>query len=148
MFLGSHSKRPWVSVCVVLAGWSLAAVVGCGGSEPFKMIPVSGKITYDDGSLISAARLRLEFKPQAKPIDPKTHPRPGSAEVNVKDGTFGSGKFQATTHIFGDGLIIGKHKVTAFSYDRQDNPTELAVTPSEITVGPESTEFKFTVKRR
>lgn len=143
MLRGHHCKGLRAPARSGLAGLLLAVAAGCGSSEPFELLPVSGKVTYGDGTLISAARIRLEFTPQVKPRDPKTHPRPGSAEVNVADGTFSV----ATTHKYGDGLVVGRHKVELFRYDDQEVPTELDVSPSEITVGPESTEFYFKVDR-
>ncbi|MHC4178802.1 MAG: hypothetical protein ACYSWU_14925 [Planctomycetota bacterium] len=143
MFSDKHLTRAWPSAGVVLA-WLLCGLAGCGSGEPFDMLPVSGKVTYEDGSLISAARVEVTFGPQAKPIDGKTYPRPGRAEVNVADGTFS----EVTSHKYGDGLVLGKHKIKVFSYDQNNVPTELAVEPSEIEVGPGSTEFEFTVKKR
>ena len=143
MFSGNRLR--WAGV---LVGAGLAClfcgVVGCGSGEPFDMLPVSGKVTYQDQSLRSAARIEVVFEPQAEPIDRKTHPRPGRAAVTVADGTFSA----ATSHKYGDGLVVGKHKVRVFSYDKNDVPTELVVTPSEIEVGPESTQFAFSVKKR
>lgn len=84
----------------------LAGAAGCN-SEPFAMVPVSGSVKYDDGSLIEAERIVVCFAPQAGPLDAKTHPLPGRADVNVADGSFQ----QATSHKWGDGLIRGEHKV-------------------------------------
>jgi hypothetical protein len=130
------------AVGVVLA-WLLCGVVGCGSGEPFDMLPVSGKVTYEDGSPISAARIEVTFEPQVEPIDQKTHARHGVAEVNVKDGTFS----KAASRKPGDGLVVGRHKVRVFSYDKQEKRSECQVTPSEIEVGPESTEFHFKVQK-
>jgi len=143
MFSGSHFGRLRPSVGVV-SGLLLCGVIGCGGSEPFKLLPVSGKVTYEDGSLISASRIEVVFEPQAAPIDPKTYPRPGRAEVKAADGTFA----EATSHKYGDGVVVGKHKVKVIIYDQKETPTELQVTPSEIEVGPGRTEFEFRVKKR
>jgi hypothetical protein len=132
--------RPWV---VGVSGLLLCGAIGCS-REPFKLVPISGKVTYEDGSLIPAARMEVAFDPQAKPIDPKTHPRPGRAEVNVADGTFS----EATSHKYGDGVVAGKHKVRVIIYDQNETPTELQVTPSEIEVDPDNTEFEFRVKKR
>jgi hypothetical protein len=143
MFSGSQFGRLRVSVGMVSA-LLFCGVIGCGGSEPYKLIPVSGKVTYDDGSLISAARIELVFQPQAEPLDPKTFPRPGRAEVNPADGTFSA----ATSHKYGDGLVVGKHKVKVIIYDQKETPTELQVTPAEIEVARGQTEFDFQVKKR
>ena len=84
----------------------LATAVGCK-REPYACVPVSGKVTYEDGSLIPAERIRLIFVSQAPPANPKAYPRDGSAMVNVKTGTFD----WATTYDRKDGLIAGEHKV-------------------------------------
>ena len=91
------------------AAFGLALLAGCGSPEPFELIKVSGKITYEDGTLIPAEGnyVRLTFYPQSPPLDSKTHPRPGTAEVDLLDGTFTC----ATTRRSGDGLTAGKHKV-------------------------------------
>jgi hypothetical protein len=142
MLSRSHFGRIW-SWAGVLSTLLLCGVIGCGASEPFRLIPVKGKVTYQDGSLIRAARIEVMFLPEAKPIDAKTHPRPGRAEVNPADGTFS----EATSHKYGDGLVAGKHKVKVIVYDKHEVPTELQVTPSEIEVSPENTEFDFRVKK-
>ena len=104
------------------AGCLLAFLAGCGAKEPFQHVPVSGKVTYDDGSLIPVDGLMLMFIPQTGPIDPKTYPRPGTAVVDKATGTFSS----ATTHKANDGLVRGKHKVTLFA------PNNRPLTPSVV----------------
>jgi hypothetical protein len=90
-------------VCCLLAG--------CGSSgEPYTPIRVSGKVVYDDGSPIPTPGMQLIFDPEAPPLDAKTFPRKGVADVGA-DGTFS----QATTFKPGDGLIPGKHRVTIFA---------------------------------
>jgi hypothetical protein len=88
---------------------STLAVCGCGNSgDPFSYVPASGKITYEDGSLIPASDLHLNFISEKPPVDSKTYPRVGMARVDVASGKFGT----PTTHKANDGLIRGKHKVT------------------------------------
>jgi hypothetical protein len=84
-----------------------AGAIGCSGGSPYDIVEVSGTVTYEDGSLIPADSIMLKFDPQAAPLDTKTHPRKGFADVNVSDGSF---QF-ATTHKYADGLVAGKHKV-------------------------------------
>ena len=114
----------------LLLGWALVSLVsGCGGgSEPFSYKKIKGKVTYDDGSLIPAARIRVVFVPENMntPLaDGKTYPRPGTAELNVADGTFSS----VTTHLPDDGVIPGKMKVQILPEDKDEKP--LAVVPPE-----------------
>ncbi|MBL9161760.1 MAG: hypothetical protein JNL18_03355 [Planctomycetaceae bacterium] len=99
-------RSRWAIACVV------GLVAGCSGSNPYDLVDVSGKVSYDDGSLIPAGSIMLKFNPEAPPLDAKTHPRKGFALVNVSDGTFAS----ATTHKNADGLVAGKHKVLVVAY--------------------------------
>ncbi len=85
---------------------ALAIAPGCH-REPYSCVKVSGKVTYEDGSLIPADRIEVAFFPQTPPIDPKTPPKAGSAEADGKTGAFA----YATTFIRGDGIIVGEHKV-------------------------------------
>lgn len=85
-------------VCLIQAGCS---------TNPFPQVKVDGRITYDDGSVIPAERIRIWFRSQAEAIDANTHPRPASALVNPADGTFEG----VTTYKYLDGLIRGEHQV-------------------------------------
>jgi hypothetical protein len=95
-----------LSMAALALGSLLAA--GCS-KEPFALVKVSGRITYEDGTLIPAEGnfVRLMFYPEAPSLDSKTHPRPGAADVDLRDGSFSL----ATTHRWGDGLTVGRHKV-------------------------------------
>ncbi len=90
----------------------LACIAGCS-KEPFQHVQISGKVTYEDGSLIPAELIELTFQPMADAIDAKTHPRPGRAEVDVATGEFS----RVTTHKPGDGVVAGSHKVKITAYD-------------------------------
>ena len=142
MFSGSFPGRKWGCiplVCVVLLG----GIVGCGGSDPYEAVPVSGKVTFDDGSRIPVGRMTLTFTSQTEAVDNKTHPRPAQAEINVTDGTFSA----VTTLKAGDGLIPGKHKVEGFTYDGNGNPVPMAILPTEIEVSDGSVVFEFKVPK-
>jgi hypothetical protein len=86
---------------------ALATFSGCGYSPPYSCVKVSGKVTYEDGSLIPSPGIRLVFIPQVAPIDARTPPHKGNAEVNVKTGEFDS----AWTFEPKDGIIAGESKV-------------------------------------
>lgn len=102
---------PWLYKSAV-AWAALLGASGCSESSPYDLVTVSGKVSYDDGSLIPASSIMLKFDPEAAPLDAKTHPRKGFALVNVGDGTFD----YATTHKHADGLVAGKHKVLVVAY--------------------------------
>jgi hypothetical protein len=94
---------------------------GCGGSDvPYEMVPVEGRVTYDDGSTISAARMEVILQPQNPPANPDVPPRAARGEVNVADGTFST----VSTYEYGDGAIVGQHKVQLISYDQSDAITD------------------------
>ena len=103
-----------------LAALALPVVLaGCGSSEPYDTVSVSGTVRYVDGSPIPASRITLFFVPQVSAVDAKTHPRNATAEVNVEDGTFSN----ASTFTFGDGVIPGNQKVIVRAYDEKDGPS-------------------------
>jgi hypothetical protein len=81
------------------------STTGCGSGGPFDYVPVSGKITYDDGTPLPGS-CKLIFVAQDAPTVEGAHPRPARANVNAQ------GEFDVvTSHKYGDGLIPGKHKV-------------------------------------
>jgi hypothetical protein len=126
----------------------LMCVAGCGNREPYQQVSVSGKITYQDGSLIPVDKLVLTFLPQGEPIDARTHPRPGTASVDTS-GHFDS----ATTHKANDGLVRGKHKVSLAGVNGKPLPSsivgpeycDLANTPLEVDTA--NTPFDLRVRK-
>jgi hypothetical protein len=105
-----------IAVASLLPGIVIA--VGCGESTPYSIVPVKGKVTYKDGSLIPAHRLVVQFHPQVASIDPKTHAQYAQAEADPKTGEF----IEATTRKWGDGVIPGPQKVTVVAYKLGDTP--------------------------
>jgi hypothetical protein len=95
-------------LCVVTS--ALALCCGCGGGDrPFDYVPVSGRLTYDDGSPIPAPGIRLAFEVQG--VGPKGDAYPPSGDAPVDgDGNFA----YVTSHRHADGLVPGKHKVTIY----------------------------------
>jgi hypothetical protein len=125
----------------------MIALTGCGSGNPWSTVEVSGKITYEDGSVIPAQSIKVFFASQAPPADAKTFPRQGSVGVNTADGSFD----KITTYKYGDGLIPGKHKVVVTAYDggRDLSPkvpkeyTTVATTPLEIDTADVPLEIKI-----
>jgi predicted small lipoprotein YifL len=140
----NDSRRLWPSVGGLVICLLLSGIVGCGGGGPFDIVPVSGKVTNEDGSTIEADRVRIYFDPQVKPIDKKTHPKRGVTDVDVTDGTFA----EVTTHKFGDGLIVGKHTVKVVTYDENGKEIPLEVTPSEVEVTSAGASLDLKVKKK
>jgi hypothetical protein len=96
--------------------------IGCGSGSPFDYEKVSGKVTYEDGTLIPGAT-RLQFIAQDAPAVEGASPRPAVANVNPQ------GEFDcATSYKYGDGLIPGKHKV---AIDSGGDPTKKVPVPKE-----------------
>ncbi len=82
------------------------------------MAPVSGKVTYEDGTPIAAKRVRVQFVPQVPPVNPKQHPHAGSAELTA-DGSFAN----VTTWKYADGVIVGPQKVMIQPLDARERLT-------------------------
>ena len=120
-----HS-RCMVCIAACAMGCLLMLLADCGGGDPFSYVHVSGKVTYDDGSLIPADVL-LTFYPQGGSIDSKTHPRPGESSVDRATGEFRV----VTSHKFDDGLVRGKHKVTL--RDGLRRPLPSSIVPEEYS---------------
>jgi hypothetical protein len=102
---------------------------GCGSGGPFDYVPVSGRVTYDDGSPLPGS-FRLIFVAQNPPKVEGATPRPARANVNDQ------GEFDCvTSHKYGDGLIPGKHKVALQIAREQGDKTVIAreFTSSEST---------------
>ncbi len=107
----------------------IGMVLGLAQSGVCAPIKVSGKLTFDDGTLIqvpAGARIALSFElvdpsvPKGKPF-----PRPGAAEIDLTNGTFDC----VTSHLYGDGLEPGKYKVRIEALDK--NQQRLSVVPAE-----------------
>ena len=120
-------KSSSVYLRAALLASAILTTTGCGGGEPFDYVPVKGTVKYDDGSLIQADGVEVTFYSQTPPKDPKIHPRPGVATVNVAEGTFTN----ATSHKPDDGIVPGPHKVTVQTFDKDHMPTD--VLPKEYT---------------
>jgi hypothetical protein len=113
------SRLQWA---VLLAA---AVCLGCDDGNPFDYVPVSGKLSYEDGTPLPAGGIRLRFYLQdVGPID-GAYPRPGMANVDP------SGNFpNATSYNYGDGLTPGKHKV---SLDYATDAAGKLLIPKEYT---------------
>jgi hypothetical protein len=97
----------------LMAGlWIIATSAGCGSKAPFDFVPVHGKVTYDDGSLIPADSILVTFNPIKGESMGKIVPPGGQANVNVQDGTFSA----VSSHRKNDGVAIGRHKVVVVSF--------------------------------
>jgi hypothetical protein len=127
----------------------VVALVGCGPNEPFTHAQIHGKVTYEDGTPIEAHRVRLIFEPQTPPIDQKTHPRPGETDL-AADGTFSD----VSSHKYGDGVVVGKHKVVVIPLDDQERETNAVpkeykradTTPLEIDTADFSEDNPYHLK--
>jgi len=93
-----------------LGGWGVVLVIlgGCGGSEPFALLPLTGKITYDDGSLIPGDRVVVCFVPVERQSRGKDVFSGSQGELDMKSGQI----VGVTTHKYADGTMAGRYKVT------------------------------------
>jgi len=121
-----------VTILVLLAGCS---------DTPYEIVPIHGKVTYKDGSLIPADAIYVRFYPQVESLSAKVHPRPGSTELDTEDGTFAL----VSTVEYGDGVIVGKHKVTVTVGD--ESPTGAGSIPAKYA-DPATTPLEIEVTGR
>jgi len=98
-------------ICGVAACLAVSALLGSylmRSAEPFRYRPVSGKVTYADGTVLPVEDLYVIFYPQKKATDARIRPRAGRAVIDGKTGAFSS----VTSRKAKDGLLKGLHKVT------------------------------------
>ncbi len=114
---------------VLFARLSLSLLVGCpfvgcdGGASPFAYVPVSGQVTYEDGTPIKE-NIRLQFVSLDQPAVGASHARPALTTVNAQ------GRFEnVTSYKYGDGLVPGRHRVAIL--DAEENGKLLV--PQECT---------------
>ena len=118
----SNAYTSFCGRCVVLGALLLA---GCGSGDPFSYVKVSGKLTYDDGSLIRHEGVVLTFVPLSEALGANTFPQPGIARPDPATGEF----HEVTSHTYNDGLVRGKHKVLVA--DPTHRPLPASVVPPE-----------------
>lgn len=124
--------------------FSCLVCLGCGPKSPFEYVDASGRIMYEDGTLIPASGLRLLFSAQDAPPVEGAHPRPGVAEVNDK------GEFACvTSYKYCDGLVPGRHKVAVQQIKGKDGRqlvpnecTSIATTPLMV----DTSQLPFDIK--
>jgi len=103
----------------LLLALGLIGLGGCGNGSPYNLVPITAKVTYEDGSPIPGEIVQVTFYPQVKPLDAKTYPRAASAQADPSDGSVKN----ITTITTGDGVPMGKQKVTVASVNGLQQPT-------------------------
>lgn len=113
---------------LALSAAGIVSIGGCRDATPLPLEEVRGTVTYDDGSLIKADKIRIVFEPQGIEAKGKVAPRAAEAYAEASTGAFG----ELTTWKYGDGALVGRHKVvvTSLQLDKRGNgePTK-AVPP-------------------
>jgi hypothetical protein len=118
--------------------------VGCGGA-PVDLVPVSGSVRFEDGTIPTGEVADIYFEPMADGDQPLRKAARGS--IDPKDGSF-----QLTTVEPGDGAILGSYKVILEVHKTYlgreslipEQYTDPETTPFQVTVGPSGasqTEF-------
>jgi hypothetical protein len=108
-FQSRNMKLKWRTALLVVGLFSVL-FAGCGGSNgPFQYVPVSGKVTYEDGTAIPVSGMKIYFH-SLEPPKGDMRVRPGIGSVG-SDGTFKD----VTSYKYGDGLVLGKYKVSLVS---------------------------------
>jgi hypothetical protein len=93
---------------------------------PFDVVPVNGKVTYEDGSLIKAGSILVTFNPVDVPRKGKMAAPGGQTYVNVEDGTFAG----VTSRRQDDGVVLGRHQVVVVSFET--GPTGMPVPSNAV----------------
>ena len=126
----------------------LLCLAGCSDGNPFDYVPVSGRLTYEDGTPIPAGGMRIGFT--VMDVAPKdgAFPRPAEAVVDAQ-GNFSS----VTSYKPGDGLMPGKHKAAIYyATDAQGKsliPKEFghaSTTPLIVEVTEDSADAPLEIK--
>ena len=140
---------------IFTAGWLLAygglmATLGCKESRP-PTIPVSGKVTYENGDLVPSNRLGLRFLTPANWVREKNYPPAAVAIVDTRNGEFS----EATTWEHGDGVIEGEHEIELIRVGDEAEPGGFRpkeyrgdrIWPNPVRVSPQNNVFHFTIPR-
>ncbi len=113
--------RPGIAAGAALV---LLILAGCSDSnDPFSYVKVSGKVTYEDGSLIPANNMKVSFLSETPAVGNR-YPRPGTALIHEKTGEYGCPMSAKP------GLVRGKHKVLILDAASQ-NPLPANLVPPE-----------------
>lgn len=102
---GSSARPSRIKLCSL--GVAALAIVGCWSSTPYPLTQVEGNVLYEDGSLIPAETVRLQFISLAETKSPKYPPKKANVQVDATTGRL----TKATTYRYGDGVIRGEHRV-------------------------------------
>jgi hypothetical protein len=135
---------------------AVAVVSGCNSDMPFDVVPVQGKVTYEDGSLIKADSILVTFNPVKSEEHGKLVPPGGQTYLNVQDGTFSA----VSSRRANDGVVAGRHKVVVVSFKNRSGgnpvPTDavpadyrkVSTTPLEIDVDSDTEFIDLKVRNR
>lgn len=134
----------WLGMVLVLV---VLTALGCGSDVPFALAPVSGKVVYADGSPFPGEGVRISFVPQDISPSGKHHPLPAEGFL-AADGSFK----ELTSHKFGDGAMVGRHKVVLVDQSPGGNKvpkqyTLESTTPLEVSVKRGRNYFEFKLEK-
>jgi hypothetical protein len=96
---------------------TLAALTATGCSDHPKTYPVSGTVTFDDGTPVTGGT--VEFRNVTMDV---------SKQVNARGEIGPDGKYQLTTYTPNDGAVAGDHQIAVFPL-AQETPGNLSSEP-------------------
>lgn len=96
---------------------SVAALTATGCSNHPPTYPVSGTVTFDDGTPVSGGT--VEFRNVTMDV---------SKQVNARGEIGPDGKYQLTTYTLSDGAVAGDHQIAIFPL-AQETPGNLSSEP-------------------
>ena len=131
-----------IALCFICIAAFLST--GCGAHTS-----VSGKVSYEDGTLIPAKRIYIQFFPEAANVEQNQFMASGTVDVTT-------GAFADVTNRNGQGTPVGKCKVMLMSTTENGNsmtdeiPEEyrtLDTTPLTVDIQPKNGPLTITVKK-
>jgi hypothetical protein len=124
-------------------GLSVLSVAGCGG-DPYQVVPVSGRVTYTDGSLIPGDQIQVRFVPEMSVSGDSARVPSATGDVSPQDGRFEG----LTTHKYLDGAVPGPHRVTlvAMKAGADGAPAPSKAVPEKYQ-SPQTTPLRWEVVR-
>jgi hypothetical protein len=137
----SRFYRPALFLVSVLI---VGSALGCGGRPGTAQ--VSGKVLYKDGSVPQGGVCVVQFVPTAD--SPAKIRKAASGQIE-KDGSF-----VAFTRKPGDGVFVGKYKVTFSVWEGHMQPVSLIVdkytkpstTPYHVTIDNDVSDLQFEIE--
>lgn len=132
--------------CIPLVALALSTIVLAGCNRGPRMVQVSGKVLYKDGSVPKGGVRVVRFEPAKETT---------AVQRRTASGDIGQdGSFQLYTRVPGDGILPGDYAVTFTIWKAPRDPvsyvdekyTASSTTPYHVTIEDDTTDLKFEIE--